>query len=296
MHDVSFDSAGNVYVAGELEGHWGGLCSPSCPTASEGKAAFLQRLDANGELSWRREMDGPDDQMAFAVAAVGASGAVVGGGFETQIDVAGSSFIANGSEDGWLASFDSSGALSWAQSVAAGQNGAGEIDNLEATETTIYVGGLQAGSTPFGAPSVPAIGPYVAALDLAGTPLWVTPLAQQSGRLWRAHLSVAHDGAVAVGGFLRGQLAVGGETMDSQTDLGDVVAIPAFLLIDPDGTLRYGRSFPSVPTVQNIVTSIATAPNGDVVLGGAHSESIDLGTGPLPHIAGQDGFVVRTFP
>ena len=207
-----------------------------------------------------------------------------------------SSFVANGFEDGWLASFDAAGAMSWVQSVAAAQNGVGAIDTLDATETTIYVGGLQAGSTPFGARPSAAFGHYVAALDVAGVPLWVTPLAQETGRLWRARIRVAADGSIAVGGFLRGQLAIGGEILDSQTDPADVASIPAFVRIDPDGALRYGRSFATVPAEQNVVSSVATAPNGDVVLGGYHAESIDLGTGPLPHTAGQDGFVVRANP
>jgi len=68
IHDVAVDAAGNVYVAGST---LGALAAPN----AGGTDAFVQKVDAAGELVWVRQLGTADAERAFRLA-LGSGGQV----------------------------------------------------------------------------------------------------------------------------------------------------------------------------------------------------------------------------
>lgn len=122
-------------------------------------------------------------------------------------------------------------------------------------------------------PAVPAPGQFAWALQLVG-------MRDQTA------IAVTPDGSIVVAGEHTAGFAVGGVSLPAPTG-----AALAVLKLGADGAPLWGRSFDG--GTRAILHSVATTPDGDIVIGGSYGGPIDLGTGPMQVVDDQEGFVAR---
>ncbi|MFL5764365.1 MAG: T9SS type A sorting domain-containing protein [Bacteroidia bacterium] len=91
-------------------------------TAYSSSGLFLQKMDGGGTVLWSKTMNSPNAQVAgwapptVGGLAVNASGNIyIGGNFGDTLDVEGTSYPINGSENIFLAKYASDGSMSWIQ-------------------------------------------------------------------------------------------------------------------------------------------------------------------------------------
>jgi hypothetical protein len=88
-YGTTTDGAGNLYVAGMT-------------TVGSTRTSFVASYNPNGDLLWQRQLDLPGSDIAFDVA----------------VDSAGTANISGTKSDGYVAKYNSSGAVQWAQIIA----------------------------------------------------------------------------------------------------------------------------------------------------------------------------------
>lgn len=108
FYAVASDGAGGAFAAGYTKGSFDG-------TDNLGdKDAVLAHIDSNGEITWTRQLGGPGEDKALALAASDTGGVTVAG-----ISSGGMPGIENmGENDGWIADFDADGSMQWIDRVA----------------------------------------------------------------------------------------------------------------------------------------------------------------------------------
>lgn len=127
-YGVDVDFQGNVYVAGTFTDS---LTFGTTLLTSPGNSAwFLVKYDDQGALQWARQ--GPANQANTGRDVVAAfNGRVyLTGGFSSQMNFAGTTYSATGSQDLFLVQYDGSGNEQWALTG----NGSGADEGLELTQ------------------------------------------------------------------------------------------------------------------------------------------------------------------
>jgi hypothetical protein len=174
------DGSGGVYLGGYTNGSLGG-------SSMGGNDALLARYGPGGNQLWVRQLGTSNHDNVIAAAPDGTGGVYVSG--KTQGSLGGPNA---GSEDAWLARYDSLGNQLWVR-----QLGTGNVDSVRTASPDgsggVYVGGFTLGS--FGGPSAGMDDAWLARYDGVGNQLWIHQLG--TGGLDAAH-AVAGD---ASGGF-----------------------------------------------------------------------------------------------
>lgn len=288
---VATDKNGNSYMAGYFANSMNVGCGPM--TALGAWDMYVAAYDATGVCTWVTRA-GNQGGMAFATTlALDATGNVyVGGGFSGAIDfgLPGTSFETTGDYDGFLAKYDTSGALVWASRFGGTGD---EYPNAMATNGTLVVitGGFT-GTTVLGsnAPAIASKGEgdiYVAGY-MASNGLY------QWSKAWgNVHDDVGTAVAmgtakIVVGGAYQDSLGFGGATL---TNAG---FYDGFLVeLDLSGTYVSSRSIGGAGF--DTVTSLALdSQSQDVVAAGYFSSSADVGAAAALTGAGaMTGFVAR---
>jgi outer membrane protein assembly factor BamB len=122
-------------------------------------------------------------------------------------------------------------------------------------------------------PAVPAPGQFAWALQLVG-------MNDQTA------IAGAPDGAIVVAGEHRAGFAVGDVRLPAPTG-----AALAVLKLGPEGAPLWARSFDG--GTRAILHTVATTPDGDILIGGSYAGPIDLGQGAMPVVDQQEGFLAR---
>lgn len=147
-HDLDIDSNGTVFVAGELTGSLS--VERSVITSNGGSDALVLVFDSSGSYSSHTQIGGTGDDRFTGVAIDGSGGFVVGGEFEDNVSVDGTSLNSNGDRDCLAVHYESDGAVGWAHSFggvadeACGDVAYGQGDGYA------YVSGLLYGLVDFG--------------------------------------------------------------------------------------------------------------------------------------------------
>ena len=212
FYAVAADGAGGAYVAGYTSGAVG-----DAPSAGD-KDALVGRVSAAGELLWLRQVGGPGEDKALAVAASpdGAVyvGGVSGGGMPGAERA--------GANDGWVARYGADGEQEWLRAVATSEND--QVNGLVArSDGSVVAVGHTRGALGEGG-NLGDNDVVVRALDTAGEVLWTTQVGTSTDDRGVTGVLGADD-AVLVVGTTYGALgtAVGGV---------DVVTFP----VAADGT------------------------------------------------------------
>ncbi len=110
---ITVDQAGHVAVTGTFDKD---LDLLGTALMSNGESdVFVARLSSDGKLLWAKSFGGERADASFAIDADAAGNLVIGGGFETRIDLGGGVLKTAGYMDGFFAKFDVAGAHLWSR-------------------------------------------------------------------------------------------------------------------------------------------------------------------------------------
>ncbi|MEQ9323974.1 MAG: hypothetical protein RIF41_32715 [Polyangiaceae bacterium] len=154
----------------------------------------------------------------------------------------------------------------------------------------VFVTGSFSGTTDFGGGPLDAAGNdtdlFVAKYDTNGDHLWSRRFGDSSRQSGLA-IAVGSGGEIVVAGSFAGAIDLGSEFLQS-TDGSDIFV----LVLEPDGSPRYGRSHVGLGT--DVPTAVAVDPAGNIVLGGYFDGDVAFG-GDLLFAVGEDDIFLAKF-
>ena len=216
---VGVDGTGRIHLAGNFEGPQAtfGTATLTNRGLSDG---FLAVFDSNGLAQRVVQIGGSGSDRVNAVAVDAAGNASVGGHFSGTLTLgavgalipADVGLTSTGQSDGFVAQFDSSGALAWAN--RSGGSGPDSVRGLAlGPNGTVHVTGYFSGSAAFGTNTLASSGATLDIFAARYTSTGQLSFAQQSGG---SDLSGDYGNAIAVdptgNSFVTGQFS-GGATL-----------------------------------------------------------------------------------
>ncbi len=286
---VAVDAGGNIYLAGLFRDtvDFGGG-SRFTAHAADG---FLARVDKDGEVRWARQLGGPNDDIADALALDPQGNAVVAGSFSDKLSVGDGTLASEGADDLFVAVFDPDGRRLWARR-------AGGVDVDAADGVAVDRHG-----------AIAVVGVFAGYVDLGGGHELVGEgqgdilllLLEPDGKVrWaKGWASAGPDEGRAVGFDQDGNLFVlvefsraidfGGGPLESvgNRDLG-------LVKLDPSGRHLWSRRFGS--NLDELGVSLAVDPAGSVIITGSFDDSLDFGDGPMRTAGRSDVFIAKFAP
>ena len=163
MTGIAVDGSGNIYAVGYTSGTWDG------ETNQGGTDAFISKFDVSGSRQWTRLIPGTAGNDAARGVAVDSSGNVYVVG---EMD-----FLEGVMGSGFLAKYDSSGAIQWGGPVSISASELATARGVSAdTSGYIYVTGYAKGNLYPGQPDEVVHGssedPFLIKFDLSGNRIW----------------------------------------------------------------------------------------------------------------------------
>ncbi|WP_156040407.1 hypothetical protein [Chondromyces apiculatus] len=145
---IEFDGAGNVIVAGNMEGavdFGGGLL-----TSSGGSDIFIVKLNSAGNHVWSRRFGDAESQFVSGLAVDGEGNVVVTGLLQGTMDFGGAPMTATGTPDLYIAMLDGSGTHLWSKSYAQESASTVGMRVVASPEGDLVAAGGFSGSVDFG--------------------------------------------------------------------------------------------------------------------------------------------------
>lgn len=239
---------------------------------------------------WSRGVVGTGQDEITDVAVDGDGNVVVVGYSNGPIDLGGGSVGQAGDYRCFVAKYGPTGAHLWShhypgfgrafcQAVRTDQAGnvyvAGDIDG------TIDFGGGQLSSIGINVTDI-----VVAKLDPSGAHLWSRRYGNSSSSERAFGMALdAQDRPMVVGRF-NGYAELGGQGVNAMGGTDALV-----MALDADGGVRWVRGFGG--TGPDSASRVRVAPNGEIVVGGDFSETVDFGGGPIVSHGSRDAFVLK---
>jgi hypothetical protein len=279
------DASGNVYVVGYFNGtlNFGGGNLVSAGSND----VFVAKYGSNGNHLWSKRFGDAGTQFGNAAAIDGSGNLVIGAQFTGALDFNPNTILMSaGGYDIAVAKFDPNGALLWAQRY-------GDASNQVLTDLAIdkndniALAGYFGGTVQFGVLSLTSAGGndiLVAKLKKDGTTLWAKSFGDASAQTAQS-VDVDGSGDVFVAGEIAGSVTINGQTVTSAGGNDAFVAKLGSLL----GTVLWAQRFGDASN--QTAYGIATTSQGDIMLGGVYTGTIDLGGGTLTSAGGNDVFL-----
>ncbi|MBS9769704.1 MAG: DUF4347 domain-containing protein, partial [Trichodesmium erythraeum GBRTRLIN201] len=124
VNSITTDSSGNVLVGGSFRSNididGDGNNDFTSNGFGDGGDGYVAKFDSNGNLVWAKQIGGSYWDNANSIATDSSGNVLVGGSFESYIDIDGDGsidLIPDGFGDGYVAKFDSNGNLVWAKQI-----------------------------------------------------------------------------------------------------------------------------------------------------------------------------------
>lgn len=154
-YGIAVDDKGSVYTTGYFQGTAVDF-DPGTGTTSLTAAAediFIQKLDANGDFRWVKQIGGVNPDMARNIKMTSTgNGILVTGSFTSVVDFDPGSGTANltgsGQEDAFILMLDTAGIFQWAKSMGGSSTDIG-YHITAAADLNIYTTGRFAGTADF---------------------------------------------------------------------------------------------------------------------------------------------------
>ena len=172
-NSVAVDADDNCYLTGYFQK--AASFGSTSLTNRGGVDLFLAKYDPNGTLLWARSAGGPGEDIAFAVATDPQGGVVVAGYFNGQAQFESVQLVAAGKKDLFVAKYDSSGALQWANSAGGLLDDIARSLAVDTEGGVVVAGTLEPGDVQFGATTLTGTvkRTFVARYDGTGLLQWV---------------------------------------------------------------------------------------------------------------------------
>lgn len=272
---IGSDALGNVYETGWFQGsiNFGGgnLVAPT------GNNSFLVKLDAAGAHIWSKKL-GTSTNYAPAGAVDSAGNIAMGGSFQGTLDVGCGAMTSAGSDDIFVAKFNSTGICLWSKRFGnAASNGAPSGIALDASGNVTITGAF-AGAVDFGQGLLTSAGGndiFVAKLLAgSGTTQWAKRFGD-AGQQYGERVACEPSGNIFVTGEFAGTISFGGPSFTAG-GTQDVFLVS----LDPAGAHNWTKDF--VGPGSESVTGLAVDPaTSSVLVHGIFDNTISLGGNTL---------------
>jgi hypothetical protein len=279
-------SSGNAIVAGSVEGtvDFGGG-----NTSSSGRAdAFVAALDASGAYVWALRLSGTGDDDANGVAIDSSGYVFVVGAFTETLSIGTTVLSSPGRTDAFIAKLDPSGTPLWAKQLGATELAIALGVAVDAQGAAVVVGGYR-GSIDAGGGALQSAfdDAFVIKLDTGGNHVFMKRFG-----------GAQNDEADAVAVDAQGRVFVTGAIGSDGVDFGGGAisggrSDDLFLLtLDAAGEHECSRRYGSADGSSGGL-GLAVDSDGNAVVGGALSGSVDLGAGRLSSTGGLDVLLAK---
>ncbi len=275
VSDIAVTSTGDLVVVGAFADT---IDFGSGPMASTGSLdIFVAKLDPLGNAIWSRRFGDATSQSALAVAVDNMGAIYVGGAMAGKVDFNGTLLTSAGSDDAFLARFESDGKLAWAHNW--GDLNSQSIRHIEVTKTNlIVVAGEFRGTLQFdsGANKLTSAGSsdvFVARFDSSG---FLSGSRAFGGTLTETVRGLAVDNAnqIYLTGGYEGTADFNGSMMLVSTGARDAYLAKLTPTLNTITSLGFGN--PNSPNSFQEGFDVAVNDNDEVFVSGGFAEGIDL--------------------
>ena len=286
---VATDVSGSAILTGRFSGtvNFGGANL----TSAGGEDIFLAKLDASGVHQWSQRFGTLGSQRANSVATDGYENVILTGFFISSVDFGGGPIVMTGGT--FLAKFNSAGVHQWSHGFAGGEARAVATDGTD----HIYMTGDFPGTMNFGGGNLATAGMrdvFVAKFDPAGIHVWSKRFGDHHEQENSAVATDPQGNVILTGRFI-GELDFGGGILSSA---GDHEQLPHDIYVaklsSSGGYHQWSERFGD--TQDQVPRSVATSPDGGLIVTGGYDGTLDFGGSTLYPFDGDfyfDLFLVR---
>jgi hypothetical protein len=282
------DANGDIYSFGDFEGvvSFGG--EPLTAELSEPlkQDLVVAKHDRFGNPLWSRRFGDSSTQIALEMAIDGDGNLVLVGRMYGTIDVGGGTLHASGGNDIIVFKLDGAGNHIWSQ-IFGGKEPDRAVRLAFDAEGDVILTGAFTGKAKFGVGKYVALGQrdaFVVELDRdTGAPTHFMQIGTE-GDDYGFGVDVDTNGDVIIAGRFGAPLQLGQQVLSYAGDQDIYLA-----RLDGAGQILWARSFGGPGTDE--IHDLRLQQNGDIVLLGAISESVDFGGGPLVSAGVRDIFL-----
>ncbi len=285
---VAIDTTGAVIVTGDTQGAvnlGGGLL-----TSAGAQDVIVAKFDGDGGHMWSTIYKSPQQQVGLHCAVTSNHAVILGGVFRGSIDFGGGALISAGLDDIYLTKLDANGKHQWSKRFGDASIDYASAMMVDASDAIVQAG-FFAGTLDYGGGILMSAGGndvFVAKLDGDGGHLWSKRFGSAGDQRVEG-AGIAGDGRVLIGGSFDGTIDFGGGVLTSGAGKDAFIAV-----FDAAGGHLWSRRL-SGPG-NDRVTTIAAAPDGNILVGGIYVGSLDLGGAMLTSDGIYDAFVAKYDP
>ena len=286
-YGIATDSNGNVYVIG-LYTDSVTIGSTTLNSSAGSNDVFVAKYDTNGTVQWARSIGGTGSDSGFGIATDSNGNVYVIGRYVGLVTIGSTTLNSAGSNDTFVAKYDTSGTVQWATSI--GGTGS-DVGYGIATDSAgnVYVTGKYVGSVTIGSTTLNSAGSddvFVAKYDASGTDQWARSIGGTGSEYGQA-IATDSAGNVYVFGYYRNTT-----TFAPGTTLTSVGNTDAFVAkYDTSGTVQWAKSIGGI--YYDYGYGIATDSDGNVYVTGNYYGSVTIGSTTLTTAGSFDVFVVK---
>ncbi len=284
---VSYDAAGNTYVAGSFRGT---LSIGNEEFISVGQAdIYVAKISTNGEVLWAMQLGSTDGDAANDITTDAAGNSFVAGFFTGTVNFGSSTLTSktNSNGDAFVMKVDPQGQIVWAKRTGGNNYDLVSGVSLDPNGNS-YITGIFNGTADFDGINVSSGGGedlFVAKLNSNGQFVWAT----RAGGIYPIYATdIATD---AMGNsYLTGQFVIG--TTIGTTSLSSSGTFDSFVAkITTDGTFTWAKRMGGNNADEG--TGIATDAAGNSYLTGYFRGTADFGGTNLTSAGANDIYVVK---
>ena len=213
---ISVDALGNIYVAGTFSSEWVTFGAFTL-IDSGGAAMFIVKYSPSGEVLWAKAVQGA--AAYYVSGAMDTMGHIyITGTFSGSVSFGAASVVGHGSNDIFLAKYDSSGNLIWAKDVGSPDAEYGNYITTDISSNVYITGFFDGPSLPFASDTLVnsyshSSDYYIAKFDSSGNAVW----ARNSigpGYTYYSSISVDNSGNVySAGAFTGANITFGSDVL-----------------------------------------------------------------------------------
>lgn len=280
-YGVAANASGTIAITGSFFGpmDFGGVTlSPA-----GGHDVFIATYDASGTLLWARAFGGTsnDEGLGVAIDSVGRVTAV--GRFEGSADFGAGPITSAGATDIFVATYDASGGLLWADPFGSTGDESGHGVVADSNGNITFVGRFQQ-SVDFGGGALSSAGEedvVIASYSSSGGFRWAKRYGG-AGQDFGIGVTTDGDGNVFATGSFEGSVDFGAGAQNSAGGADIFLAS----LSAADGTTTWAKTFGGI--ARDSGQGVAVDHSGNVTITGSFASSVDFGGGVLTSAGGSD--------
>lgn len=213
-YGVGTDNAGNVYIAGrfEMNANFGG----TYVKCVGGHDIYIAKYSSSGAFKWVRTAGSTSGDYAWAMAVDGAGNSYITGEMEQTTRFGSVALKSRGSNDVFVAKYDTNGNLKWAKNLGGG-GGSDRGKGISISGGSIYITGAFQGGN-FSGVYLPTSGStdiFVAKMTTDGAFQWIKKAGGKGGDEGHA-ISNDQSGNVYVTGYFTGTANFSGTSITSK--------------------------------------------------------------------------------